>query len=112
MVALSIPGRSLPQASVVMEFDKVVHAGLFAVLTGLWLLALSGGSIQKGLAILAVIIAFGIGTEFYQEWMPIGRTADFMDSAADAVGALIGFLAWFILKSRLERGPASDRTNS
>ena len=59
MVALTIPGKSIPDSHI-FQLDKLIHAGLFLVLTLLWLAALSEGHIGRGLTILAAMIVFAI----------------------------------------------------
>ncbi|MDA0684349.1 MAG: VanZ family protein [Bacteroidetes bacterium] len=102
MVALTIPGKSIPDSHI-FQLDKLIHAGLFLVLTLLWLAALSEGHIGRGLTILAAMIVFAIFTEFYQQIMPIGRSADLLDSVADAIGSIVAFLIWLDARTRLER---------
>ncbi|MDA0874280.1 MAG: VanZ family protein [Bacteroidetes bacterium] len=101
VVGLTLPGSALPSARL-FEFDKLIHAGLFLVLALLWLSAFSRGRVDKGLAILAIILAFSVFTELYQGWLPFGRRADMLDAAADSVGATIGFIVWLPLRRRLE----------
>jgi len=101
IVGLSLPGSRLPDSSM-LEYDKLVHGVLFFVLTVLWLAAASRGRLDAGLAILVVILAFSVLSELYQGWLPFGRHADFLDSAADAFGALAGFATWFLMRHHLE----------
>jgi len=102
MVALTIPGSSIPDSNI-LQLDKLIHASLFLVLTLLWLAALSQGSLLRGMIILAAILAYAVLTELYQEVMPIRRSADLLDSLADAVGALLAFLLWIAPRKALER---------
>ena len=104
LVLLSIPGSNLPDASL-LEYDKLAHAGLFFVLTILWLLALAARSTLKGVLIFVAIVAFSFGSEWYQEQLPFDRTADAMDAVADSIGALLGFSLW-VLKNALIRTDA------
>lgn len=102
MVALTIPGRAIPDSNI-LQLDKLIHAGLFLVLTLLWLAALSHASLLRGMIILAAMLAYAVLTEVYQEVMPIGRSADMLDSLADAAGAIIAFLLWIAPRKALER---------
>jgi len=102
LIALSIPGRSIPSVKV-LEYDKLIHAGLFFVLGVLWLTAKSEAKMLRGVVILVCILALSVGSEFYQELMPIGRTADMVDAAADSVGAILAFLIWIGLRQRFHR---------
>jgi len=102
MVALTIPGGSIPDSNI-LQLDKLIHASLFLVLTLLWLVALSQGSLMRGIVILATIVVYAVLTEVYQEVMPIGRSADMLDSLADAAGAIIAFLLWIAPRKAMER---------
>jgi VanZ family protein len=110
MVLLTIPGRSIPSVGI-FEFDKLVHAGLFFVLTILWLEALSGGRVARAISVVALIIAFSFLTEWYQELMPIGRTADVFDAIADSVGALLGIAFWGIKMALTTSNTKSNSAN-
>jgi len=100
LIALSIPGQSIPSMRV-LEYDKLIHAGLFFILALSWLTAKSNGKLLRGLVILGLVLAFSIGSEFYQELMPIGRTADMVDAAADSAGAVLAFLVWIGIRQKL-----------
>ena len=111
LVGLTVPGSSLPSARL-FEFDKLIHGGLFLVLTLLWLAATSRGHSGKGIGVLTVVLAFSVLSELYQGWLPFDRTPDFLDSAADATGAVIGFLIWLPLRHRLDRWSERSRKAS
>ena len=53
------------------------------------------------LAILSMLVAFSVLTEIYQGILPFGRQADMLDAAADAMGALVGFVVWLIARRPL-----------
>lgn len=111
LVALSLPGSSLPDASL-LDYDKAAHFILFFVLTLLWLAATYRGNMGRAWGVLALILAFSGISEVYQSWLPFQRSADVVDAAADALGALAGFLTWFPFRSPLkawsERKPVSS----
>ena len=73
-------------------WDKLVHLGYYAVLTVLLIVAFGG----RG-ALLAAIVVVGVGAadELFQSTVP-QRQADWLDLAADAVGAVVsaGAFAW------------------
>jgi len=110
-VALSLPGSSLPDTAV-LEYDKLAHFGLFFILTILWLAAITRGNVGPGAAVLTIILAFSILSELYQGWLPFGRTADFLDSAADAAGAVAGFVLWLPLRNWLQSWSERSRPGS
>lgn len=93
VLACTWPGKDLPAAPVV-GFDKIVHIGMFVGWTVLWLLVFP----RRIWLILLMGIAFGIGLEFYQQWLPFDRTFDWWDAAADGLGALLGVGFYHLLK--------------
>ncbi len=93
VVVLTIPGKSYPDSSL-LDFDKAIHAGLFFILSLLWLFALAHDRLTRALTITAILIVFSFATEWYQEMLPFGRTGDVLDAVADTAGALAGFAAW------------------
>ncbi|MFD2935739.1 VanZ family protein [Spirosoma flavum] len=67
--------------------DKVLHIAIFALFAGLWRLV--------GSSIISVVIAgvlFGALIEVLQYFLPINRSADWLDLFADCVGTGIGVL--------------------
>lgn len=76
-------------------FDKIVHAGLFAVqaMLGAWALAASQ---RPAWPALVGATAFGALTELQQELMP-SRAMELGDLMADAAGAAIGLAVFAAL---------------
>lgn len=79
--------------------DKHVHLLLYAGLSGLMLRALAGGdwtgvtARRCGAAALLAVL-YGASDEWHQAFVP-GRSADLLDLAADAAGAMSAAgLAW------------------
>jgi len=59
-------------------------------------------SLSRGLAAVALSVAYGATDEWHQSFVP-GRTADLTDLRADATGAFLGTAAcwlWGIIRSR------------
>ncbi|SNR84840.1 VanZ family protein [Blastococcus mobilis] len=80
--------------------DKLVHAGLFA------LLALTGRWAGIGRSSLGVLLVFYAAlSEVFQGMAPLDRSASVADWIADVVGVLLGLLAW----ERLARGQRRTR---
>lgn len=108
VVACLVPGNDLPQTAV-WEADKLVHVGLFAVLGWLWLRALPArGSGYWAVVLGAGVVLAGV-TELLQGLLPIGRSAEPMDAAADVLGLLLATTAYLLFergsrKRRFERG--------
>jgi VanZ family protein len=86
---------SLPPAAVLPElpgFDKLLHALAYAVLAMLIFRALDTTVWSNRPSLLfwvslAATVAYGISDELHQAFVP-ARSAEIMDAAADAAGAL------------------------
>lgn len=91
----SIPSSRIP--GFVEYTDKLVHAGVFAVLCWLFHVALF---FQPDLALrkwspfiaLALTMVYGASDEYHQMFTP-GRTTEFMDFLADSVGGGVYVIA-------------------
>ena len=87
-VASAGPGPALPAGQ---HVDKVLHAGAYALLAGLWAGALARGRVRDAswralLAAWVIASAHGATDELHQLLVP-GRHADAFDFASDALGA-------------------------
>jgi VanZ family protein len=100
-ILVTLPGKDIPKSSFLDEisFDKVVHMGLFCVLTVLfcWPFYKSDVTDEKKATYFIIIALFasawGYSTELIQKfWVSIGRTYDLFDWAADSLGALAGYI--------------------
>ncbi|MFN0082686.1 MAG: VanZ family protein [Ferruginibacter sp.] len=98
LILICLPGADLPKADDWMDvifFDKWVHAGLFAVLSFLFLIPVctsNATSKTKWSLIIKIALAvsvWGLTTEFIQKFFIPGRAFDLLDWAADAVGVII-----------------------
>jgi len=100
-MASSGPGAPLPPGR---NWDKVLHAGAYAVLAALAAWALARGRLRSatGPALIAaslIAIAYGASDEWHQAFVP-ARESDVMDLLADALGALAAagaIRAWGII---------------
>jgi VanZ family protein len=73
-------------------WDKLLHAGAYAVLGALFCRALVGeGTRPPAALVLAVVLAsaYGAADEFHQSFVPL-RQPEFADWVVDALGASIG----------------------
>lgn len=95
-LAPNVGGANFPGA------DKLEHTAGYVVMTS-WFAALFE---RRGYGLLALLmLLLGIGVEFAQAWMSVGRTGDWRDVVANAIGiglALLiaslnreSWLAWF-----------------
>jgi len=82
-LAPSIPGPSFPGV------DKAEHLLTWLVVTA-WFASLVERSAYVRVAI--VMIGIGIGIEFAQYWMALGRDGDWRDVVANSVGVGAGLL--------------------
>jgi VanZ family protein len=96
LVVLLLPGRHLPSETLfpIPHFDKLVHAGLFFVLTYIWL---QTAAARKRLTrrVMAVLVCsailYGMGLEWLQQFT--GRDWDKWDALANTLGVLTCFTA-------------------
>ncbi|MBT8493468.1 MAG: VanZ family protein [Deltaproteobacteria bacterium] len=101
----SIPARSMPEGRF-WDFDKLIHAGEYAVLAALlwWALARTTKLGRWSRASVAALLAglYGISDELHQSLVP-GRAASVYDAIADFAGAVTAALLLAIL-ARGRRG--------
>ncbi len=104
--ASSIPGTKFPKFILKID-DKVIHISIFLVL-GLLVFRALEPRIRKDSfdwlrAVLStsVVAAYGALDEIHQMFVP-GRSADFRDAAADAIGAMLSALILYLLFRREE----------
>ncbi len=93
--------------------DWVANVLLFVPLTFLWLGALwdrwyPGMQVLASLLVLAAALALSVGSEFTQLFFP-PRTVSQNDLLAEAIGGLIGVVAWWAAGPRLADWMASWR---
>ena len=88
----SIPGAAFP-ASKLFSNDKLLHAGVYAVLGALCWMALPHRWSKKKSALVviagAMVTLYGFTDEFHQLFVP-GRSSDLRDVLADCVGGFAG----------------------
>jgi hypothetical protein len=98
----SIPGGAFP-ASKLFSYDKLLHAGVYAVLGAFTFMALPR-SLSRRASVLVVLAGaittlYGFTDELHQLFVP-GRSADLRDVLADAVGGLLGAFAASLLPAK------------
>lgn len=87
---LAMPGNALPKTNLVEipNFDKIVHVGLFAVLTFLTVYALNKPTYFKIAVVALMAILYGTIMEYVQLHLVAYRSFEGIDIIADAIGAI------------------------
>ena len=102
LILICLPGDDLPKTDDWMSaifFDKWVHAGLFFILTFLFMRPVYKSNLslkEKWSFVIKIALAlcvWGITTEFIQKFFIVGRAFDILDWAADGAGVMIALIA-------------------
>ena len=102
LIGLLTPGEQLPDVPSAVGLDKVVHFGLFMVLSFLWARAFVGKSnkrIKKRKFIpnyLVFVTIFAILVEYVQRLVP-GRAFDYLDILFNVLGVIAGAILFAYL---------------
>jgi VanZ family protein len=102
LIGLLTPGEQLPDVPSAVGLDKVVHFGLFMVLSFLWARAFidkKNKRIKKRKFIpnyLVFVLIFAILVEYIQRLVP-GRAFDFLDILFNVLGAIAGAILFVYL---------------
>lgn len=108
LIITGVPGSYIPELTTFwewLEYDKIVHVLVFAMLSFLILFGYRVQYSQSNKRYLIVISAvavtgvYGILTEILQHYVFIGRFGNMYDAMADFIGALLG---WAVFQ-RMER---------
>lgn len=102
IVAFSIPPTTLPRVQPVLSIDKLVHFALFLGFGVLWMRVLCVPSTARlpdrlwtyGLRFGGGGVCFAVGTELYQQVLPIRRVADPYDALANGAGLVAGIVLY------------------
>jgi VanZ family protein len=98
------PGKQLPKTPDINGFDKLIHLGLFLILTLLWNRAwdvISGKpkTLNKSKLFtnyLVFGILFAILVEYLQQYVP-DRSFDYGDMIANITGGTLGTICYYLL---------------
>jgi VanZ family protein len=101
------PGDNLPSS--IAGMDKICHAGAYGVLAFTCIFALQPSIAGKsflapGIGIILFCFLYGVSDEFHQSFIP-GRSPEWQDLVADAVGSTLVVLVWWLLLRRSRRKP-------
>lgn len=95
----------MPKTPDVIGFDKLVHFGLFFVLTFLWnrVRTTTGWAELNKVKFITKYLVFGILiailVEYLQQYIP-GRSFDYGDMIANIMGGTIGTACFYILHKK------------
>lgn len=99
LILICLPGKDVPKAAFLdsINFDKIVHSGLFGGIVFFFCMPFKKTSYSKQaklqlfIKITLATCVWGITTEFIQRYFIPGRQFDLFDWAADSFGAVIAF---------------------
>jgi len=108
------PSNTLPRAGFlhIAHFDKVVHFGMFGMLTLLFFFETERqGFYQKNtlLIFLGASLLFGAFSELVQAFLIEGRHGSFADLISDCAGILAGLGAYFLILKKYSLFGLRDR---
>lgn len=114
LTALSVPLGGVPKMDRAPGLDLVVHLVLFAGLAVLAMRALRPDPASDAperlridaLWTLGLGTVFAAATEVFQHFLPTNRSADPLDFVADAVGLVLGTVAYVVRRRRHTVGSA------
>lgn len=97
--ACLMPGKDVPSLSI-FQYDKLIHFGIFGLLAFLFLFLFRNPALkQAGIIVFLSCTAYGYFVEILQgSGITAGRSFDHYDALADAVGAALGVIIFFVLK--------------
>jgi VanZ family protein len=90
------------------RWNKVAHAGIYAMMTGSFLLAMvwrpgrgNGPAPRAGALITLAAVALGIGLEVAQGPV-VGRSPEVADALSDLAGVAVAWATWWLLRAGAE----------
>lgn len=112
LIAICIPGYELPKVDqwfIEVNFDKLIHVGLFAVLAYLFMLPVIRSALPKKeksnylIKITIATVIWGLTTEVIQKFFIPGRSFTLGDWLADSLGGVIAFFYGWWQLSKMHR---------
>ena len=107
---LPVTEARLPSSHLLLPLDKIVHSGMFAVLSVLWMRVMP--TWRWTAQVLVGGLALAILTELGQGLPMIGRDPDRLDALADAVGMCAGVGAFWALRGLAAVSPLEEPERS
>jgi VanZ family protein len=104
-----VPSEDSLPAPFVLNIDKWIHAGIFAVFAILWML--TGNSKWRALWIFFSGIAIAAITELGQRNRIVNRDGNLADATADTVGVILGLLAFWIAQRVFSKNSSVSRSS-
>jgi VanZ family protein len=101
LIAVCIPGKNLPKVDnwlIKIDYDKLIHVGLFAVLAYLFMYPIAKSSLPAKekwhyfIKIAIATIIWGITTELIQKFFIPGRSFSLADWLADSIGGVVALI--------------------
>lgn len=109
LILFSLPGSAFPSSGwmQLIQFDKIIHIGLFACLFIAWTYPSSNKkeTTITYLMIWTLLIVYGILVEFMQDNWIVNRSFELMDWVADIIGTSLGWIFMHIKKPLWKQRP-------
>ena len=109
LIVTGIPGNQIPKIPTFLEWlspDKFVHVVIFGILSYLILYINRKQNLKSNdrfnivVNVVLISAAYGLITELFQYYVFIGRNGNVFDFFANAIGAFLGGMAYFLQHSK------------
>lgn len=106
LVLSSISGNSLPKTPTIPHFDKLVHAGLYFILSSFLIpiFDFSNHAFFRKTSVFIVILIVGFYggmIEIAQEHLFVNRSGDIIDFFSDLIGGFLGLILYYSIVKQL-----------
>jgi len=102
LVVSLLPGQNMPAIPdwfALFSPDKVAHFGAYGVFALLLSVLIFDHSVKRAISrAILIAAAYGVGMEMLQAVSGTGRSFDYVDMVANLLGAMLGGLAFWLLK--------------
>lgn len=105
LILCSTPGQYIPSTNwlELLNFDKIVHASIFFILTNLWLIYLYTSlklNLKNIIVTVILCILYGGLLEFFQSSLFYNRSGDWLDFFANTFGCFTGLFFFTTIKNK------------